>query len=226
MAHKLTLSKSITKNCSAASCKARIAELWKWRLVLKSCATSCTNHWNGSNKSTLFWKRQISQRACISQFLLGLVGFCPPVDFLAAFVCRVLCGALPALGSVFLVFELDGILVFACFVASSAIHFTRVPALLFLALIVFNSALVRVCFVRAMSVNSDGIDIILDSLLPFPLPLNTVGSHLYGRYTGLPRIIFSILISESRIRVRKFFSANCLEMVFLGSFCAIVAFLV
>ena len=79
---------------------------------------------------------------------------------------------------------------------------------------------------RAMSVNSEGIDIILDPLLPFPLPLDTMGIHSYGRYAGLPGIIFSNLISESRIQARTFFSANCLEKVFLGSFWAIVAFFV
>ena len=99
-------------------------------------------------------------------------GLLSPAAFLAAFVCRVLRGALPALGSILLVLELEGILVFACFVASSAICFARASTLLFLALIFSNSALVRVCFVRAISVNSDGIDIILDPLLPFPLPLD------------------------------------------------------
>ena len=174
----------------------------------------------------LFWKRRISQRASISQFLLGLVGFCPPAAFLAAFVWRVLRGALPALGSILLVLELDGTLVFACFVASSAICSARASTLLFLALIFSNSALVRVCFVHAMPVNSDGIDIILDTLLPFPLPLDTMGIHSYGRYAGLPRMIFSNLISKSGIWVRTFFSTNCLETVFLGSFWAIVAFFV
>ena len=196
---------------------------------MKYCATSRTNHWNegkGINKSMLFWKQRISRRASISQFLLGLVGFCPPVAFLAAFVWRVLCGALPALGSILLVLELDGILVFACFVASSAIRFARDSTVLFLALIFSNSAFVRVCFVRAMSVNSDGIDIILDPLLPFPLPLDTMGIRSYGRYAGLPAMIFSNLISELGIQVRTFFSVNCLEMVFLGSFWAIVAFFV
>ena len=46
------------RNCSAASCKARMAVLWKRRSVLKSCATSLTTRWkdnSGIRRSTLFW---------------------------------------------------------------------------------------------------------------------------------------------------------------------------
>ena len=177
IAHRLTLSKSMTKNCLATSCKVRITELWRLRLGLKSCTTSCTNRWKeskGFNTSTLFWKWWISQRACISQFLLSLAGLCHPAstDFLAAFVCRVLRGALPALGYVFLAFGLGRGFAFACFVVSWAIHFAQISPLLFLALIVSISAFVSVCFVQAMSVNSDWTNLSLDPLLPFPLPLD------------------------------------------------------
>ena len=62
------------------------------------------------------------------------------------------------------------------------------------------------------------------SLIPFPLPFGFI--HLYGTNVGLPGIIFSSLISESGIFVWGSFLANCLAMVFLGSVCATLAFLV
>ena len=48
MAHKLVSSNKPTKYASDASWRARTAEPWKRRSVLKSCAISRTRRWNGS----------------------------------------------------------------------------------------------------------------------------------------------------------------------------------
>ena len=68
IAHKLVSSNNPTRYASDASCNARIAVLWKRKSVLKSCAISRTNLWNGSlriNKSVLFWYLRISRNATV-----------------------------------------------------------------------------------------------------------------------------------------------------------------
>ena len=85
---------------SQASCKAITADDWNRRSVLKSCAISRTNRWNGNfriNNSVDFWYRRISRRATVPGrkrwgFLI------PPVagaDFRAALVANCFRGALP-----------------------------------------------------------------------------------------------------------------------------------
>uniref|UniRef100_A0A182W9D6 Uncharacterized protein n=1 Tax=Anopheles minimus TaxID=112268 RepID=A0A182W9D6_9DIPT len=58
MAHRFVSSNSPTRYASLASCNAATAALWKRRSVLKSCAISRTNRWNGSlriSNSVDFW---------------------------------------------------------------------------------------------------------------------------------------------------------------------------
>ena len=100
MAHKLVSSKRPTKYASDASCKARTAEPWNLRSVLKSCAISRTNLWNGSlriNKSVDFWYLRISRKATVpGRYLCGFLT--PPVagaDLRAALVANCFLGALP-----------------------------------------------------------------------------------------------------------------------------------
>ena len=53
---------------SEASCRARIAVLWKRKSVLKSWAISRTRRWKGNlriNKSVLFWYLRISRSATV-----------------------------------------------------------------------------------------------------------------------------------------------------------------
>ena len=80
--------------------RAPIAALWNLKSVLKSCAISRTNLWNGSlrmRSSVDFWYLLISRRATVpGLYLWGF--FTPPVDgalFLAAFVANCFRGALP-----------------------------------------------------------------------------------------------------------------------------------
>ena len=91
IAHKLVSSKRPTKYASDASCNARIAEPWNLKSVLKSCAISRTNLWNGSlriNKSVDFWYLRISRKATVpGRYLCGFLT--PPVagaDLRAALV--------------------------------------------------------------------------------------------------------------------------------------------
>ena len=64
--HNIDCSYKFTKYISVASCKAMIACDWNLRSVLKSCATSLINHWNGSLGTKNFielWCCLISLRA-------------------------------------------------------------------------------------------------------------------------------------------------------------------
>jgi len=68
IAHKLVSSNSPTRYASEASCKAKTAELWNLRSVLKSWAISLTSLWKGSfliNNSVDFWYLRISRRATV-----------------------------------------------------------------------------------------------------------------------------------------------------------------
>ena len=58
IAAKLVSSNNETKYASDASCKAITADDWKRKSVLKSCAISLTNLWNGNlriSNSVDFW---------------------------------------------------------------------------------------------------------------------------------------------------------------------------
>ena len=83
-----------------------IADDWKCRSVLKSCAISLTSLWNGSfqiSNSVLFWYLLISQSATVpGRYLWGFFtfcwpvgGFCLPVVFLSGFTFLASWGALP-----------------------------------------------------------------------------------------------------------------------------------
>jgi len=100
MAQRLVSSKRPTRYDSADSWRARTAEPWKRRSVLKSWAISRTNLWKGSlriNSSVDFWYLLISRRATVPG--LYLCGFLtPPVagaDLRAALVANCFLGALP-----------------------------------------------------------------------------------------------------------------------------------
>jgi len=100
IAHKLVSSKRPTRYASDASWRARMAVDWNRRSVLKSCAISLTNLWNGSfrmSKSVLFWYFLISRRATVpGLYLCGF--FTPPLvgaDFRAALVASCFLGAFP-----------------------------------------------------------------------------------------------------------------------------------
>merc|ERR1719430_2808544 len=100
MAQRLVSSKSPTRYASLASCRAPTAADWNRRAVLKSCAISLTNLWNGNfliRSSVDFWYRLISRRATVpGLYLCGF--FTPPVLgalFLAALVASCFLGAFP-----------------------------------------------------------------------------------------------------------------------------------
>ena len=141
----------------------------------------------------------------------GFVG----VTLHVALVASCLWGALPMVGSV-----LHGVRIF---LVVSEDHLACEALCFSLALLPFSfsiSALVFVHFNLAISESELLMEIllILISSTPFPLPFDFI--CLYGMNVGLPGIIFSSLISESGIFVQGSFSANCLAMVFLGSFWA------
>jgi len=100
IAHKLVSSNKPTKYASDASCNAKTAEDWNRKSVLKSCAISLTNRWNGNfrmSNSVDFWYLRISLNATVpGRYLCGFLT--PPVagaDLRAAFVASCFLGALP-----------------------------------------------------------------------------------------------------------------------------------
>merc|ERR1711907_614739 len=98
MAHKLVSSKRPTMYASAASWRARTAEDWNLRSVLKSEAISLTSLWNGSflmRSSVDFWNLLISLRATVPGLNLWAL-LTPPADFLAALEAMCFLGCLAA----------------------------------------------------------------------------------------------------------------------------------
>ena len=100
IAHKLVSSNKPTKYASDASCKAKTAEDWNRKSVLKSWAISLTNLWNGNflmSNSVDFWYLRISLNATVpGRYLCGFLT--PPVagaDLRAALVASCFLGALP-----------------------------------------------------------------------------------------------------------------------------------
>ena len=100
IAHKLVSSNKPTKYASDASCKAKTAEDWNRKSVLKSWAISLTKRWNGNfrmSNSVDFWYLRISLNATVpGRYLCGFLT--PPVagaDLRAAFVASCFLGALP-----------------------------------------------------------------------------------------------------------------------------------
>ena len=89
IAHKLVSSNKPTKYASDASCKAKTAEDWNRKSVLKSWAISLTKRWNGYFR--------ISLNATVpGRYLCGFLT--PPVagaDLRAALVASCFLGALP-----------------------------------------------------------------------------------------------------------------------------------
>ena len=84
IAHKFVSSNRPTKNASAASCSAIIAEDWNLKFTLKSWATSLISLWNGNfwiNNSMDLWYLWISMSALVpGWYLCGF--FNAPVDCL------------------------------------------------------------------------------------------------------------------------------------------------
>ncbi|CAG9321321.1 unnamed protein product [Blepharisma stoltei] len=90
-----------TKNASAASWRAKTAELWNLKSLLYSWASSLTSLWNGSfliRSSVLFWYFRISLNATVPG--LNRWGFLTPAiedadSFLAALEANCFLGVFP-----------------------------------------------------------------------------------------------------------------------------------